>query len=141
MTRDQAVKLIQALFKSQNAESEGLNENNLGGLSVGDLQIYFEYQPDRGLLNCSALIYRFRQTPKPGVLEGFEQEERSGKTDTGGGRFEYQQENKGVYLSRSYTEPVADSEFISDIENLMLATRTWGGEVLERVASSVFNQE
>ena len=140
MTRDQAVKILQAFFKSQNVESEGLNEKNLGGASIGDLQVYFEYQPEKAALKCSALIYSFRQAPKPGVLDGFKKEEQAG-TDTGGGAVDYQPENKGLYLSRSYTEPVEDTVFLNDMAYLMSASRVWGGEVLERVASAVFHPE
>ncbi|MEW6732929.1 MAG: hypothetical protein AB1489_16505 [Acidobacteriota bacterium] len=141
MTRDHAVKILQALFRSQNVDSPGLNEKNLGGAAIGDLQIYFQYQPDDGTLKCSALIYRFREAPRPGVLEGFKREEALGTTGRGGGVVDYQPENNGLYLTRSYLEPVNPTQFMNDIVELMAASRLWGGEVLERVSAQVFNSE
>jgi hypothetical protein len=140
MTRDEAITILKAFFKSQNVDSPGLNEENLGGASIGDLQVYFEYQPDSGALKCSAHIYSFRQPPRPGILEGFKKEEVAG-TDTGGGSLDYQQENSGLFLSRSYIETVSDSEFMDDMVALMAASRVWGDEVLERVASSVLHSD
>jgi hypothetical protein len=137
MTRDEATAILQTFFHSQNVESLGLNENNVGGVVIGDLQLYFEYKIDGGALNCSALIYSFHNSPQEGVLAGFKQEETV--TDTGGGLLDYQQENKGLYLSRSYTKPVTNTQFIKDMERLLAASRVWSNEVLERVAARVFS--
>ncbi len=137
MTRDEATAMLQTLFHSQNVESLGLNENNVGGVAIGDLQLYFEYQTDEGALKCSALIYSFRNPPKEGVLAGFKQEEKT--ADTGGGVLDFQEENSGLYLSRSYTKPITNTQFIKDMEKLLAASRVWGNEVLERVAARVFS--
>ena len=137
MTRDEATKMLQTFFHSQNVESLGLNENNVGGVAIGDLQLYFQYQTDEGALKCSALIYSFRNPPKEGILAGFTQETKT--TDTGGGTLDYQPENSGLYLSRSYIKPITNTQFVKDIEKLLAASRVWGNEVLERVAARVFS--
>src|SRR4051794_1899302 len=108
MTRDEAVRILRNFFKSQNVDSPGLNDKNLGGAQVGDLQIFFEYQPEIGALKSSAHIYSFREEPKKEILAGFKQEEAERTTDTGGGVVDYQPENRGLYLSRTYTEVVED---------------------------------
>jgi hypothetical protein len=134
MTRDDAVGMIRGFFKSHGLESPGLNESNLGGASIGEYQVYFEYQPVKQILRCSALVYRFRDEPKPGVIEGFEAETE----DTGGGVLEYQQANKGLFLTRTYSEDVSDEEFAEDLKRLMKASFVYGEQVLDRVASKVF---
>ena len=140
ITRDEAVRMIQGYFKSHGVESPGLNENNLGGASVAQYQIYFEYQPAKRALKCSALIYKFRDEPKPGVIEGFKAEEQARTADTGGGTLEYEPVNKGLYLSRVYTESASDEEFARDLKLLMEASEVYGDQVLDRVATKVFTQ-
>jgi hypothetical protein len=140
LNRDDAVRMIQGFFKSHGLDSPGLNESNLGGAAIGEYQIYFEYQPANQTLKCSALIYRFRDEPKPGVIEGFEAEEQRKTADAGGGILEYQRVNKGLYLTRSYSDSVSDEEFAGDLKRLMKASEVYGDQVLERVASKVFTQ-
>jgi len=138
ITRDEAVRMIQGYFKSHGVDSPGLNENNLGGAAVGEYQIYFEYQPAKQALKCSALVYKFRDEPKPGVIEAFKAEEKAQTADTGGGTLEYDPANKGLYLSRTYTDSVSDGEFARDLKQLMKASEVYGDQVLDRVASKVF---
>ena len=141
ITRDEAVRMVRAYFKSHGLESPGLNEHNLGGAAVGENQIYFEYQPALRALKCSALIYKFHDDPKPGVLEGFKVEEQRMTTDAAGAKLEYEPENKGLYLSRTYTEPIPDAEFGRDLTIMMKASDVYGEQVLDRVADKVFNQD
>lgn len=138
MTRNEAARMVQHFFLANDVVSEGLNEKNLGGAQVGDLQVFFQYLPDMGILRCSAHIYSFHDAPKPGVLEGFKKA-ADGGADTGGGYFEYQPENRGIYLSRDYKSPAGDEEFLNDLARLMGATREWGGPILEKVAAAVFH--
>lgn len=140
MSREEAIVILKKFFLMQGVQSEALNENNVGGAAIGDLQLYFEYLPNDQALRCSALIYSFRQDPKPGIIEGFKEEEQFGRTDIGGGVVDYQPENKGLFLSRTYTEYVEELDFVNDMEKLLGASRVWGGEVLEKVAEKVFHQ-
>jgi hypothetical protein len=139
LNRDEAVRMVRGFFKSHGLDSPGLNESNLGGASIGEYQVYFEYQPVNQTLKCSALVYRFRDEPKPGVIEGFEAEAESAAA--GGGALEYQPANKGLYLTRSYTEAVSDRQFAEDLGRLMKASLVYGDEVLDRVATKVFTQK
>lgn len=141
MTREEAVRLVRAFFRGHGMNSSGLNANNLGGAMVGQGQIYFEYQPRQQALKCSALIYKFHDKPKPGVLEGFKEEEQAKTADTGGGTVDYEPENKGLYLSRTYTKTVDERAFRKDMRRLIKASLVWGDEVLDRVASKVFHPE
>jgi hypothetical protein len=142
LTFESARELVQWFVKSQGAVlSPGLNARGFGGIATGEAQLYFEFHADTQALECSALVYRFHEPPKPGVLEGFRQEEREG-TDSGGGTVDYEPENRGLYLSRTYTQQVPDgAAFAKDMKRLMKASAVWGDEVLDRVASRVFHPE
>jgi hypothetical protein len=139
MTRDEAVAMIQALFRAIGEESQGLNEANLGGIENPDQErSYFEYEPDRGTLKVTSNVYTFEKEPQPGILEAFQEEERLGTVDSGGGSVDYEPENQGLYLARRYTEPVDAAQFAADIDRLGAAARQWSQVVPERVANRVF---
>ncbi|WNG42587.1 hypothetical protein F0U60_51695 [Archangium minus] len=141
MTREAAQELVRWYSRAQGAVlSPGLNPQGFGGIAVGGAQLYFEYHEDTKSLECSALVYRFREPPKPGVLEGFEAEAREG-TDTGGGTVDYERENRGLFLSRVYTQMPDGKAFAQDMKRLGKASVVWGDEVLDRVASRVFHPE
>lgn len=141
MIREEAILILKKFFMMQHIDSPGLNDNNVGGASIGDLELYFEYIPKEEALNCSALIYSFKEEPKPGVIEGFKEEENFGRTGTGGGFVDYQPENKGLFLTRTYSEYVEDIDFLNDMEALLGASRDWTKDVLPRVAEKVFQNQ
>ncbi len=141
MTREAAQELLRWYSRSQGAVlSPGLNAQGFGGLTVGGAQLYFEFHEDSRKLECSALVYRFKEPPKPGVLAGFEAEAREG-TDTGGGTVDYERENRGLFLSRDYAQVPDGKDFARDMKRLCKASEVWGDEVLDRVASRVFHPE
>jgi hypothetical protein len=138
MIREEAQRLAQALLAAtENPDSPGLNPQGFGGVAVDGAQLYFEWHDKEQALECSALIHKVHETPKPGIVEGFQQEQKSG-TDTGGGTVDYEPENKSLFLSRTYTQAPPQSAFIEDMKRLMQASLVWGDEVLDRVASRVF---
>jgi hypothetical protein len=141
LTREAAGELVRWYVRSQGAVlSPGLNPQGFGGLAVGGAQVYFEYHEERRVLECSALVYRFSEPPRPGVIAGFEAEAREG-TDAGGGTVDYERENRGLYLSREYTVVPEGPAFAKDMKRLAAASLVWGDEVLDRVASRVFHPE
>ena len=136
MTRAQAAALVQALFAALGQKSEGLNAQGFGGLSLGESDLFFEHRAD-GALRCSARIYRFRAAPKPKVLEAFRQVERAQGCDTGGGRFDFQPENGGIYLSRQIVEPLDPAAFVEEMKRLGAAAERWRTQVTPRVVGYV----
>jgi hypothetical protein len=141
MTRDEAQRLVQSFMRAQGQHlSPGLNPQGFGGVAMGEAQLYFEHVQDTGVLKCSGLIYRFRDAPRPGVIDGFRQEEKAG-TDTGGGTVDFETESKSLFLSRSYTHIPAEKAFADDLMRLMQASVAWGGDVFERVASRVIDKK
>lgn len=137
MLIEEAQRLVQSFMRAQGEQqSPGLNPQGFGGIAKGGAQLYFEFVPTSGELKCSALIYRFRDAPRPGVLDGFRAEEKAG-TDTGGGTVDFEQESKSLFLSRTYPAAPPDESFKIAMQKLMDASVTWGGPVFERVAAKV----
>jgi len=139
MTRDEAVAMIQAFFKKLGVESRGLNEQNLGGLIDTDRPIEFEYEPASGSLKCTSVIYKFANPADPRILQAFKDEERQGKTDTGGGSVDYEPESQGLFLMRRYKKPVSPEQFAVELLRLSEASQLWAREVPARVAQKVFH--
>ena len=141
MTREEANTLIQTFARSQGGEVSGLNMNNMTGLSLGDSDLFFTFHQSmfahkEPSLEVSALIYRFRADPDPRILQGFKDEHEAG-TPSGGGEVDFEPENKGLYLTRSYTKVPTQDAFNADLIALAKASKAWGHEVLERVANKV----
>jgi hypothetical protein len=141
MTRQEAERLVRALLEAHGARGGGsplFGESEVAGVMLGAAELFFEYDPQRSALHCGALVYRFRGEPRPGVLEGFFEEEREGGGfDTGGGALVYREETRSLLLGRDYSEPVPGDEFARDMKRLAEASLVWAGEVMERVASRV----
>ncbi|WP_050791924.1 hypothetical protein [Stigmatella aurantiaca] len=127
------------LAETGQPDSVGINPQGFGGVAVDNAQLYFEWLDKEQALKCSALIHKFRDAPKPGILEGFQQEQKNG-TDTGGGTVDFETENKSLFLSRTYTQAPPNTAFIADMKRLMRVSLVWHGEVLDRVASRVFKK-
>lgn len=141
LIRDDAVKLAQAALEACGVkDSPGLNEQNYGGIDFGGEPVVFEYDADRKVLNVLALCYRFRKPPRPGVLEGFYEQERLG-VDTGGGAVEFRPDSGALLLSRSYTDMTDPVRFVADTDRLALAARHWADDILPAVASRVFGHD
>ena len=141
LTRESAQRLVQGFLHEEGTPpSPGINPQGFGGLSAGGASLYFEWLEDTQALKCSALVYRFREPPKPGVIEGFQAEEQEG-TDAGGGTVDYERENRGLYLARTYTRMPSERVFAKEMRRLMKVSIKWNSEVLDRVASRVFHPE
>lgn len=141
MTREDANRLIQAFANDKGGTVSELNMQNMTGLSFGGTDVFFTFhQPllstKKPKLEVSALIYRFRKAPNPKILEGFRAEHAAG-TPSAGGEVDYEEENKGLYLTRFYETVPTQEAFNSEVDALAAASKTWGKEVLERVANKV----
>jgi hypothetical protein len=134
VTRGEAVATVQALVHAiePSAKTKGLSPKNVGGVSIGEEALYFEYVPEAGTLSVMALVYRFRAMPRPAVLEAFRAVEKG--EDKGGGAFDYQAPSKSVLLSRAYQAAPAAARLKKDVEHLVAAARRWREEVVPKVA-------
>lgn len=130
MTREEAESLLRALAGTESGAPR-FGEGDVTGVMLGLAALYFEYDAGRGTLSCGALVYRFRNAPRPGVLEDFLKETRG----AGGGALIYREETCALLLSRTYSEAPPIEEFAGDMKRLAAASLGWGAELLERVAS------
>jgi len=135
VNRDEAVAMVQALYQAFDpaAKTKGLTPNNVGGVSIGEESLYFEYAPQAGTLSVMALIYRFRAKPKPAVMEAFRLVEKD--EDKGGGKLDYQAPSKSILLSRAYSAVPGPEKLKKEAEQLMTAARRWREQVVPKVAA------
>jgi len=139
MTKQEAQQLVEAYGHNLGVRTT-LSPKGFGGIQVGMGSIYFEYDEKAQSLECSALVYKFHDAPKPGIIEGFKAEQAAG-TDTGGGTVDYEPENKGLFLSRTYPTMPSLVIFDAEMKRLLAAAKEWGGPVLTRVSQKVFHPE
>ena len=130
MTREEAEKMMGALVGADSVAPH-FGEGDVAGVMLGPAALYFEYDAGRGTLSCGALVYRFRDAPRPEVLEDFLKETRG----AGGGALVYREETRALLLSRTYSGAVPPEEFAEDMKRLAAASLGWGSELLDRVAS------
>lgn len=130
MTRDEAETMLRALVGDE-AGGRPLGGGGVAGVMLGAAELFFEYEAGRGALWCGALVYRFRNRPRPDVLEAFFEEGRG----AGAGCLVYREETRSLLLGRTYFEAVPGEEFAGEMKRLAAASLGWGAEVLERVSS------
>ena len=130
MTRQEADSMLRALVGADDGAPR-LGGGDVAGVMLGPAALYFEYDARGGSLACGALVYRFRERPRPGVLEDLLEENQG----AGGGRLVYREGARALLLSRTYLETIPAGEFAEDMKRLAAASLGWGAEVLERVAS------
>lgn len=137
MTIEDAERMVKALLDAHGVGGDAnvFGRKGVAGVMLGAAELFFEYDSANRKLACGALVYRFRGEPRPGVLEGFFDEEAG--ADAGGGALDYRAEARALFLSRTYSEPVPGDEFAGDMKRLAEASLQWGDEVLERVSSRV----
>lgn len=130
MTREEAESMLHALAGTDDGVPR-FGEGNVTGLMLGPAALYFEYDDERSALTCGALVYRFRNGPRPGVLEDFLEENHG----AGGGTLVYRAETRALLLSRTYFVAAPAEVFAGDMKRLAAASLGWGSELMERVAS------
>ena len=91
------------------------------------------------MLRCSALIYRWREWPKPGLLEALRQEAQSGASNTGGATLDYVPEHRTLSLSREFDGMPSAAAFEQAMTQLREACSQWRTEVFARVAEQVLH--
>ena len=138
MLRTEAIKTIQDYLQTFGIESQGLNDKNIGGAELGTLQVYFEYLEDKKALNCSVLLYKFTNPPKPQLLDAFQEEGQKNDVEMGDGFVDYQTENQCLMLTKAFKQNLPIDTFSKQMERLFSASNYWEETVLDRVADRVF---
>jgi hypothetical protein len=129
MTRDDAIRLVKALFTACETESPGLSEQGFGGIMLPDADLYFEHQGPEGALICYGRIHEFRKDAEPALFDALQAE---GKGLPPGLRVEYVPETRRLFLVRTYDDVVDEQTFVEQMAELAKTTAAWGGDVLSR---------
>ena len=94
--------------------------------------ITFQILPEDGTLKCWALIHQFSEPPSDTLLQAGEAEAAS-HAPLGGGALEYDPEDQGLYLTRTYRDRVTLETLETDLRALQDASDLWAEEILDRV--------
>lgn len=139
MTREEAAGLVAAHFKTHKVHAHGLDAQGRAGALVAGEQLLFEHLENGGVLRCSALIYRWREWPKPGLLEALRQEAQSGASNTGGATLHYVPEHRTLSLSQEFAQTPSPATFEQAMTQLREDCSQWRTEVFARVAEKVLH--
>lgn len=141
MTPEEADAVVTAHFLKHRIKAPGLNRDGLAGALVEGEQLLFEHDADAGTLRCSALIYRFRDRPHPGLIDAVREAARHPENATGGAGMLYVPDRMTLSLARQYTEAPTASAFERDQAALREACAVWRKETFARVAEQVRHPE
>lgn len=137
MTREEAAGLIAAHFRKHRIEQPGLNKQGAAGALIAGEQLLFEHDANSGALRCSALIYRFREQPFPGLIEAMREVAKQPAPGTGGAGLVYRSDHMSLSLARQYTQVPPASVFEEDQAELRQACTRWRQETFATVAEQV----
>lgn len=136
MRREEAEVLVSDFFARFGKKSAPFEFADSVKANIGETVIGFEYRNDKGILACSALIYRFRREPRPAVLREIEKAAAAG-ADTGGGEIVFDAENLTLSLCRKYSEMTEPLKFTAQMQRLATASLLWSSQILDRIADKV----
>lgn len=130
MTRDEAQRAVQSFFEAHGQTgSPGLNARGLGKANLDADILTFEFIEAQGALRCGVLVYRFREKPRPEILQALRDEDRA---EPAPGRLEYDAEARSLLATRRYEAP--PENLPTDLEELRETARRWREEGIPRAA-------
>lgn len=141
MTRDEAEEVVAAHFRKHRVDRIGLNTQGAAGALIEGEQLLFEHDADSGTLRCSALIYRFRERPFPGLIEALREAAKQPEHETGGAGLLFRSDHLSLSLARQYTQAPPASLFEQDLAALREACTRWRRETFAAVAEQVRHGE
>lgn len=149
MTFDEAKQMVADYLSAYGVDSDGLDDSGMGGVSVGHLEVYFQYGPaqsptDPLSVRCQpkqsaqpslaafARVYTFIKEPSEELHKELKREEQQQQKELQGAVVQYLPQNQGLFLSRSYTDTVPAEQFKEEIDALLWQTEAWTEGILER---------
>lgn len=135
MTREEAKHQLEALFRKIGITASFFEDKNFAKATIGEALIGFEFVEAEGTLNAQALIYRFRNTPNPTLIEALITEQKN--SATGGGNVRFETEDLSLFLEKSFTEKLSDEEFYSEINQMAQTSLIWSSQILPQIAVRV----
>jgi len=137
VTREEADAVIAAHFRKHRIEQPGLNAQGTAGALIEGEQLFFEHDADSGTLRCSALIYRFRERPFPGLIEAMREAAGQPEHSTGGAGLLYRSELMTLSLARQYTQAPPATVFEEDQAALRETCTRWRQTSFAAIAEQV----
>jgi len=135
MTREEAKQQLEAFFRKLGITASFFEDKNFAKATVGEALIGFEFVEADGVLNAQALIYRFRKNPNPVLIEALFAEANS--SDTGGGQIRFAQEDLSLFLEKTFSQKLPETEFYEQVNQLARASLIWSSQTLPQIAESV----
>lgn len=135
MTREEAKQQLEAFFRKLGITASFFEDKNFAKATVGEALIGFEFVETDGILNAQALIYRFRNSPNPTLIEALITEQKN--SPTGGGNVHFETEDLSLFLEKSFTNKLSDEEFYQQISELAQASLVWSSQILPQIAVKV----
>jgi hypothetical protein len=139
MHQDEALAMVQEFLEAHGLDGSGADSAKDAAeaeAAAWQPEIAFQVDVERGELKCWALIFQFDRPLSDGFLAACHEEAGRG-ADTGGGAVEFDPEDRGLYLTRSYTSRIGVARLGADLQRLQKASEAWGEEVLDRVYDRV----
>lgn len=134
MKREEATRQIEAFFRKLGMRASFSNEQNFVKASVGEAVLGFEFDESEEILKAKALIYRFRNAPKPEILDAVYDQAK--EANSGGGQMFFDENDMTLYLEKDFVEPLGDENFHKQINILAQASFFWSSRKLQQVAET-----
>ena len=138
MTREEAKQQLEAFFRKIGITASFFEDKNFAKATVGEALIGFEFVQTESVLKAQALIYRFRNSPNPKVIEAIFAEQKN--SDTGGGTIHFETEDLSLFLEKNFIKKLPDEEFYKQVNQLAQASLLWSNQILLQITEKVHGE-
>ncbi len=135
MTREEVKKQLEAFFQKLGITASFFEDKNFAKATIGEALIGFEFVENESVLKAQALIYRFRNSPNPLVIEALFAEQQN--TDTGGGTLRFDPEDFSLYLEKVFNEKISAEKFYEQLNHLAQSSLLWSSQILPQIAQTI----
>lgn len=132
MTKTQAEKQIETFFRKIGIAASFYPGKNFVKANVRDVLLGFEFIENEEILRAKALIYRFRNAPKPEIRRAIFSQ--ASEANSGGGRIIFDEKELSLFIEKEFTEYLEPDIFRKKINILTQASLFWSSRKLQQVA-------
>ena len=135
MTRADVKKQLEAFFRKLGITVSFFEDKSFAKATIGEAVIGFEFVENESVLKAQALIYRFRNSPNPVVIEALFAEQQN--ASTGGGQLAFDAEDFSLYLEKVFNEKISAEKFYEQLNLLAQSSIEWSSSILPQIAERV----
>lgn len=132
MTKTQAEKQLETFFRRLGIKASFFKDKNFVIANVGEVVLGFEFIENEEKLKTKALIYRFRNAPKPEILNAIFAE--ASEAISGGGQIFFDKNELSLFLEKDFTENLDTDIFRKQVNILAQASLFWSNRKLRQIA-------